>query len=192
MAKEFYNICIIDDHQLIRDGIKLILGNSLYSLKSEFGDMDSFFSHIKSFNETWDLLLLDITLPSANGLNEIQKIKSFFPNLPILILTMHDETQFGMRSMTYGADGYITKDNASNDLINAIEHILSGKKYLSPEFSRLIALNSFGDNVLPSHHQLSSQEFNVFLGLAKVIPQLKYCFNYRLVLKLLVPIDLEF
>ena len=106
-------------------------------------------------------------MPSTNGLNEIQKIKSFFPKLPILMLTMHDETQFGMRSMTYGADGYITKENASNDLINAIEHILSGKKYLSPEFSRLIALNSLGDNVLPSHHQLSSQEFNVFLGLAK-------------------------
>ena len=76
-------------------------------------------------------------MPSTNGLNEIQKKKSFFPKLPILMLTMHDETQFGMRSMTYGADGYITKENASNDLINAIEHILSGKNILALNFQGL-------------------------------------------------------
>ncbi|RAP30273.1 DNA-binding response regulator [Candidatus Marinamargulisbacteria bacterium SCGC AG-414-C22] len=165
-TKKNISICLIDDHQLIRDGIKLILNQTHHiTLTSEFGNIESFWKQKKK--SPIDVLLLDITLPDGNGLNEIEILKKTYPKMGILVLTMHDETQFGMRAMQEGAHGYITKDNASTELITAIDTIMAGKKYISNSFSNLIAMNSFGDNSLPTHHQLSKQEFNVFLALGK-------------------------
>lgn len=168
VIKKKLSICLIDDHQLIREGIRSILNETTdMTISSEFSNIDEFYCYLNTHKPTWDILLLDITLPETTGLDEVGTIKKILPSLPILILTMHDETQFGVRAMKNGVDGYITKDNASQELIIAIKKVLTGKKYISAEFSNLVALDSFGENSLPSHHSLSRQEFNVFLGLAK-------------------------
>jgi len=114
-----------------------------------------------------DVVLLDITLPDTNGLEGMESIRKAYPKLPILVLTMHDESQFGTRAMSLGANGYITKDNASEELILAINMVCQGKKYISRHFSDILAMSAFGDQPLELHHALSQREFNVMILLSE-------------------------
>jgi DNA-binding NarL/FixJ family response regulator len=159
-------VCIVDDHKLIRDGIRLILNETKqFELSNEFGNPLKFYKVLNETTTNWDILILDITLQKTCGLNLIHPIKCRRPHMPILMLTMHNESQFFTQAMTNGADGYMTKDNASTDLIYALTHILSGKKYFCDSFSDAVCLNHYDSSPTPKHHALSKQEFNVFLGL---------------------------
>ena len=112
------NICLIDDHQLVRDGIRLII-NQTNNMKiiNEYENLNSFLDESKC---NADIILLDLTLPDSQGIASIQAIKKKYKEIPILILTMHNESQFGVRAMQAGAKGYLTKDNAASELIYAI------------------------------------------------------------------------
>ncbi len=164
--KKTTTICMIEDHKLMREGIKLILSDTdSIKVTDEFESIESFKSSPPP--KTTDVFLLDLSLPDASGISAIGPIKENYPNTPILILTMHDESEFGIRAMQGGAHGYITKDNASEELLIAIETVAQGKKYISRDFSNLIAMNTFGDSNLPLHHQLSKREFEVFIKLGE-------------------------
>jgi len=164
--KKNIDLCLIEDHKLMREGIKLILNKtSFINLVDEFESLSLFLNSNKV--DKLDMILLDLSLPDSVGITSIEKIKQKFPNVDILILTMHNESEFGIRAMKSGAQGYITKDNAAEELILAIETVAKGRKYISRSFSDLIAMNAFGDNNLPLHHQLSKREFEVFILLAK-------------------------
>ena len=157
---------MIEDHKLMREGIKLILSETeSINISDEFDSIESFKATPPP--KTTDVFLLDLSLPDASGISAIGPIKEKYPNTPILILTMHDESEFGIRAMQGGAHGYITKDNASEELLIAIETVAQGKKYISRDFSNLIAMNTFGDSNLPLHHQLSKREFEVFIKLGE-------------------------
>ena len=157
---------MIEDHKLMREGIKLILSDiDTVKVTDEFDSIESFKASPPSKNT--DIFLLDLSLPDASGISAIGPIKEAYPNTPILILTMHDESEFGIRAMQGGADGYITKDNAGEELLTAIDTVAQGKKYISRDFSQLIAMNSFGHSNLPAHHQLSKREFEVFIKLGE-------------------------
>ena len=157
---------MIEDHKLMREGIKLILNDiSHIKVTNEFDSIESFKASPPP--KDTDIFLLDLTLPDASGISAIGPIKENYPYTPILILTMHDESEFGIRAMQGGAHGYITKDNASDELLAAIETVSQGKKYISRDFSNLIAMNTFGDSNLPLHHQLSKREFEVFIKLGE-------------------------
>ena len=160
------NICMIEDHKLMREGIKLIFSDiDTIKITAEFESIESFKASPPSKNT--DVFLLDLSLPDASGISAIGPIKENYPDTPILILTMHDESEFGIRAMQGGAHGYITKDNASGELLTAIETVAKGKKYISRDFSNLIAMNTFGESNLPLHHQLSKREFEVFIKLGE-------------------------
>ena len=122
------NICLIDDHQLVRDGIRLIINQtSNMTIINEYENLQGFLNESKS---DADIILLDLTLPDSQGIASIQSIKKKYKMIPILILTMHNESQFGVRAMQAGAKGYLTKDNASSELIYAINKVVGGKNIL--------------------------------------------------------------
>ena len=162
--KKNINICLIDDHQLVRDGIKLIINQTdNMNLKNEFETLSEFMNNSIS---NIDIILLDLTLSDSQGVASIQDVKKKYKTIPILILTMHDESQFGVRAMQAGAKGYLTKDNASSELIYAIEKIISGKKYISSNFSDMLISTNFEKNQGPLHNRLSKREFSIMLLLA--------------------------
>ncbi len=164
--KKITTICMIEDHKLMREGIKLILNDTNHmKVTDEFDSIESF--KASPPHKNIDVFLLDLSLPDASGISAIVPIKENYPDTPILILTMHDESEFGIRAMQGGADGYITKDNAGEELLTAIDTVAQGKKYISRDFSNLIAMNTFGDSNFPLHHQLSKREFEVFIKLGE-------------------------
>ena len=127
------SVCIVDDHELVRQGISLILGQTDdISLTDEYASVEDILPMMKRVK--WDVLLLDISMPGMNGLEGIRVIQDVLPNLPILMMTMHDESQFGIRAMQLGASGYLTKDKASTDLLKAIRTVVDGKKYIDQNF----------------------------------------------------------
>lgn len=160
------SVSIVDDHELVRQGISLILGQTKdVSLIHECSSVDLVLPLLKQV--CCDVLLMDISMPGVTGLDGIEIIKQVYPELPILMLTMHDESQYGVRAMQLGASGYLTKDNAPAELLKAIRSVVSGKKYISSEFSEMIAMTMFGDATMILHDRLSKREFDVLLLLAK-------------------------
>src|SRR5208283_1376174 len=125
-----YRILIADDHVLIREMIR----NTLDKLPSiqvvgEVADGHKLLEHLQQ--STPDMILLDITMPGMHGLEALQAVKSRFPQIKVLILTMHKSRQHIARAFEYGADGYILKENALADLVFAIEKIRQGESYVS-------------------------------------------------------------
>ena len=162
--KDNVTICLIDDHQLVRKGIKLIVDQTKnMEVIYEFDCISSF---KKAEIKHVDIVLLDLTLADSQGVASINEVKKKLSRTPILILTMHHESQFGVRAMHAGAKGYLTKDNASSELIYAITKILNGKKYISSNFSDLLIATNFEKNQGPLHNQLSKREFSIMLLLA--------------------------
>jgi len=123
------NVLLVDDHAIVRDGLKRIIDGSFgMKVLDEAGDG---IEALEKLNiNRFDLVLLDISLPGRNGLEILKEIKSFYPKLPVLILTMYSEEQYATRLLKAGASGFLTKESASDQLINAIEIISKGRKFI--------------------------------------------------------------
>lgn len=158
-------ILIADDHQIVRAGLA-----NLLSEHDEFtvgGEADSGSSAVKMVRESdWDVVLLDITMPDMDGIDTLQRIKRCKPDLPVLILTMHPEDQFAINLLRAGANGYMCKDCAPEELADAIRVVLSGKRYVSPALRHMLAANLSGEDQGDRHTRLSEREFQVFSKLA--------------------------
>jgi two-component system invasion response regulator UvrY len=125
------NILIADDHAVVREGIKQILsGTSDMVVTAEASNGNEVMDKL-SKNEI-NLVILDITMPGKSGLDILKDIKSQRPELPILILSMYPEEQYALRVLKAGASGYLSKESAPDELINAIRQISLGKKYIGP------------------------------------------------------------
>jgi two-component system, NarL family, invasion response regulator UvrY len=118
----------------------------------------------------YDLVLLDIKMPGKSGLEALKEIKQHQPKLPVLILSMHPEEQFAIRSLRAGASGYITKERASEDLVHAIRKILKGEKYVSESLSDMLVGELDRDTGKPCHEILSDREYQVMLMIASGKP----------------------
>src|SRR5437773_9871320 len=131
-------ILITDDHALIRRGLKQILLEG--SERVGFGrlvveEAENAEEALQKIKENWDVIVMDITMPGRSGLDVLKDIKLARPQLPVLILSMHSEDQFAVRMLKAGAAGYITKESAPQELVNAIKKVLSGGKYVSPSLA---------------------------------------------------------
>lgn len=161
MSQPGLNILIADDHELIREGLKRILLEAGQVRRiGEAPDGPQALEMAR--RDKWDIAILDINLPFRNGLEVLKDIKAEQPALPVLMLSMYPEEQFGVRAVRAGADGYVTKATAQRVLIEAIRIILAGGKYVSPMVAdKLMAAgNRAGDK--PSHEILSDREDQVF------------------------------
>ena len=153
-------ILIADDHPIVRKGLKEIL--------SEHPDMkvlgEAQNSHeVLNFvrKEHWDVVVLDITMPGRDGLDVLKELKKARPKLPVLILSIHPEEQYGVRALKAGASGYLTKESAPDRLVTAIRKILERGKYVSPGLAEKLAFDVEKDAQKLPHERLSDREYQV-------------------------------
>jgi DNA-binding NarL/FixJ family response regulator len=132
-----YRVVLADDHALFRGGVRRILEEIPdVAVVGEAGDGLALLEILKDI--TPDLVVLDISMPHLRGLEAIRQIKKLVPDTAILMLTMHKETDYLSEALTAGASGYLLKQEADPELINAVKTIRSGKTYLSPNLSDLV------------------------------------------------------
>lgn len=159
-------ILIADDHTIVRDGIKLLLVEA-YPF-AEITDVCDSVDLLKMFHkEKWDIIICDISMPPGeSGLEAVKKIRATAPRMPVIILSMHPADQYAVRAIRAGAMGYLTKGSATKELVNAVNTVLSGRKYLSADVAMLLA-DAF-ENI---HHSqtidcLTDRELEVFKQIA--------------------------
>ena len=117
--------------------------------------------------QTWDVVLLDITMPGRNGLDVLKEMKQTRPRLPVLVLSMHPEDQFALRALQAGAAGYMTKESAAAALVKAIQDVIGGGTYISAAFAPRLARQIGGHTNKLVHEALSDRELEVMLLMAR-------------------------
>lgn len=156
---------IADDHPIVRAGLKQILSDaSDIEVAAEAGDGHELLKLIRKARV--DVVLLDITMPGFMGLDALKQIKVEKPDLPILVLSMHPEDQYGIRVLKAGASGYLMKSTAPDQLVGAIRKVSRGGRYVSPSLAEKMAFGlQSGATELP-HEALSDREYQVLCMIA--------------------------
>jgi DNA-binding NarL/FixJ family response regulator len=149
-------ILVVDDHPVVRRGIcQMLTGHFDEAIIGEADDAAS--GVAKALTNEWDVVLLDITMPGQSGLDALKQIHKQRPALRILVLSMHPAQQFAHRVLSAGGFGYLTKDCAATELIDAIEDVRRGRRYVS---ATVLDAASSGGRVA-AHEALSDREYQV-------------------------------
>ncbi len=153
-------ILVVDDHTVVREGLKRILeAEADCVVAGEAGSVPDAQAWLRK--RSFDLVLLDISLPDRTGLDLLKNIKRDTPKLPVLILSAYRDEHYAVRALKDGADGYLNKESASEQLVMAVRKVAAGGKYLSPALAERIALDvGVKDNKTP-HEGLSDREFEI-------------------------------
>ena len=153
-------ILIADDHAIVREGLKQIVAEEPdMKVTGEAANADEVFEILRTNN--FDIAIIDINMPGKSGLDLLKDLKVQLPKLPLLILSMYGEEQYGIRALKAGASGYLRKASAPNELIAAIRKIVSGGKYISQQLAENLADTvDKSYNKLP-HENLSDREYEV-------------------------------
>ena len=158
-------ILIVDDHAILRRGLKEILEREFRDVSiGGAGTAEQALTQLDS--EKWDLVILDITMPGRSGVDVLRNLKALRPKLPVLVLSMHPEDQYGKRVLKAGASGYMNKESAPEELIKAVRKLLSGGRYVSPTLAETLAVDLGRDDGTPAHERLSDREFEVLRKMA--------------------------
>ena len=153
-------VLIADDHTLMRDGLKQILATAGdMVVAGEASDGIQTIDQVRGGD--WDLLLLDMSMPGRSGVELIKQIKAEKPRLPILVLSMHKESEYAVRSIRAGAAGYLCKDSASEQLLNAIREVAAGGRFIGPDVASDLAFNLIQRDDRPLHALLSDREYMI-------------------------------
>ena len=155
-------ILIVDDHPLFRKGIQQLIDSSGDGLAvcGEAGNAADAMDALRKIRP--DLVIVDVSLPGANGIELIKNIRAEFPKLPVLTLSMHDESLYALRAIKAGAQGYVMKEEALENVITAIREVLAGRPYLSREMSaKLITNFAAGTNESNPTAKLSDRELEI-------------------------------
>src|SRR5437762_6370301 len=130
-------IVIVDDHPLFRKGLEqLIHSDGAFAVCGEASNASEAMDVIRKLDP--DLAIVDVSLPGANGIELIKNIRAEFPKLPILVLSMHDESLYALRALRAGAEGYVLKHEAMANAVQAIREVFNGRPYLSPAMAAQI------------------------------------------------------
>ena len=136
------SILIVDDHPIVREGLTMLINQEPdITVCAGTENADQAMEAIESMQI--DLAIIDISLEGENGLHLTEKIKAKYPHLPVLILTMHDETHYAKDAFHAGAEGFITKHEAAETIITAIRLILCGKEYISETMTQKLHQNNY-------------------------------------------------
>ena len=158
-------ILIVDDHPIVREGLKQIVSEtSDMRVVAEAANATEALKQIRQ--KDCDVILLDISMPGRNGLDILEDLKKFERKPRVLVLSIHPEEQYAIRAFRAGASGYLTKESAPIELIDAIRKVSRGGKYISPSVAEQLALNLDGDDRRPLHHCLSNREYYVMCMIA--------------------------
>ena len=158
-------ILIADDHAILRKGLREILARELEgAVFGEAKDAQQVFTEAQ--RQHWDLVILDISMPGRSGLDVLRDLKREQPQLPVLVLSMHPETQYGKRVLKAGAAGYLNKESAPEELVQAIHKVLNGGRYVSPALAEKLAFDLSLESDQFPHEKLSDRELEVLRMMA--------------------------
>jgi len=158
-------VLIADDHTVVRRGLKQILLEGFPTAQiEEVPDAEELIKRV--MQAEWDVVISDLSMPGRSGLEALQQIKQLQPKLPVLILSIHPEEQYAIRVLKAGASGYLSKDSAPDELVNAVQRVLLGKKYITDTIAEKLASVLDQDSNKSPHEYLSDREFSVLKMLA--------------------------
>ncbi len=150
---------------ILRRGLRDILTQELEGLVcGEAKNAEEVLEQTK--NHTWDLVILDLTMPGRSGLDILRDLKREQPGLPVLVLSMHSEQQYGRRVLRAGASGYLSKESAPEELVRAVRKVLAGGRYVSPALAEKLALDLDAGTERCADERLSDRELEVLRMLA--------------------------
>jgi DNA-binding NarL/FixJ family response regulator len=151
---------IVDDHTITRAGLRRILSETAQPIiVGEAANGAETLEMVMS--QQWDIVLLDISLPDRSGLEVLKAIKKARPALPVLVLSMYPVDQYALRVLRAGGAGYLTKESAPDQLLEAVRKVTVGLRYITPEVAECIAQDWNRNPVLSVHETLSDREFEV-------------------------------
>lgn len=160
VAKGTQRILVVDDHEVVREGLARILAGS-----GEPWDIQQAGSGFQALEvlhrQGADLVIADLSMPGMGGLELVRRIRSEFGRLPVLVLSMHAEDQYAMRAFKAGANGYITKDEPTEELVRAMRKVMQGGAYVSPRQAERVVLQMHGAVGVSRHAVLSDRELEV-------------------------------
>lgn len=163
--KPSIRVFIADDHAIVRAGLKQILADSPDMTVA--GEAENGLDAIKLFRKTkCHVMLLDISMPDKSGIDVLKQVKKENPGLAVLMLSMHREDQYAIRSLKAGASGYLTKQSAPKELVTAIRQVAAGQKYVSAALAQELAALVGEDHTVPLHDTLSDREYQTLMMIA--------------------------
>lgn len=162
MSVNKIRVIVVDDHAILRSGIKQILATT--EDITVVAEAENAADAIKQSREVEaDIMLLDISLPDRSGMDALKCIKRDNPQLAILMLSMYMEDQYAVRALKSGASGYLCKHSASQELLSAIYTLAKGKKYITPEVAEILAEQVNDEKSQSPHEMLSDREFQTMI-----------------------------
>jgi two-component system invasion response regulator UvrY len=159
------NILIVDDHAMIRRGLATILTHELPVSVARCDEASNGVEALqKNIDTVYDIAILDISMPGMDGLELLTRLKQARPDLPVLVVSMHSVDQYALRALKCGAAGFLSKQQAADELIAATTQVLNGQRYISPVLSEQILNQAISGELTkeaPSHKILSNREFQI-------------------------------
>ena len=162
-------VLVIDDHAVVRAGIRHFFSDVAdIEVADEAASAAEAIMHLRQ--RRYDIALLDVSMPDRNGVDILQQIRREWPELPVLVLSMHPENRYAVQLLRHGARGYLQKESMPAELITAIRTVCRGKRFISESTAQLLAAELDSGEDRPAHAGLSDREREVFLDLARGIP----------------------
>ena len=158
-------VLIADDHAILRRGLIEILTREFKdAVCGEAENAQQTLAQVQGHG--WDVVILDVSMPGRSGVDVLADVRRVRPKLPVLVLSMHPEDQYGKRVLKAGASGYMNKESAPEELIKAIRKVVAGGRYVSPALAEKLALDLNENAGRPAHESLSDREFEVLRMMA--------------------------
>ena len=152
------DLLIVDDHEIVRAGIKRLVENTLnLNIVADLGSGEEAYQFLQK--NTADLIIMDVSMPGKGGIETTNQIKKRHPKIKIIMLSMHDNAMIIEKAMKAGADGYILKNDLSDDLLNAVEKVMNNETIISAS----VDVDEFKDSLIKD---LNNKEFEIFKSLA--------------------------
>ena len=153
-------VLVADDHPIVRMGLKQIIAETAdIVVADEAADGQQVMDMLGQ--NRYDVVLLDISMPGRHGIDILKEIRSLRPELPVLILSMYPEEQYGVRALKAGASGYVVKGSSPDELLLAIRKVSQGGKYISGSLAERLASRLEIDSAGTAHEALSDREYQV-------------------------------
>jgi DNA-binding NarL/FixJ family response regulator len=163
--KATIRVFIADDHAIVREGLKQILAESRDIIVA--GEAENGLDAIKLFRKSkCHVMLLDISMPDRSGIEVLKQVKKEHPEMAVLMLSMHREDQYAIRSLKAGAAGYLTKQSAPRELVDAIRLVAAGQKYVSAALAQELATQVGDSHEAAPHETLSDREYQTLTMIA--------------------------
>ena len=163
--KATIRVFIADDHAIVREGLKQILAESRDIVVA--GEAENGLDAVKLLRKAkCHVMLLDISMPDRSGIEVLKQVKKEYPEMAVLMLSMHREDQYAIRSLKAGAAGYLTKQSAPRELVDAIRQVAAGQKYVSAALAQELAAQVGEDHETALHDTLSDREYQTLTMIA--------------------------